>query len=185
MKILLTLLLFGAVFLAACEAGTVPVDEPVSQISSFDECAAAGNPVMESYPRQCQAFGEIFVEETDTELQPRPCTREYVPVCGEVEVQCVTAPCDPVKATFANNCLAEKAGASNIVPGECQDDVNLEDACLSFDGDWVEEHDECEGMSQTMCENLGGRFDECASACRHVPTAEICTKQCVVVCSFA
>ncbi len=36
--------------------------EPV--ISNFEECAAAGNPVMESYPRQCRgADGRLFVEE--------------------------------------------------------------------------------------------------------------------------
>jgi hypothetical protein len=34
-----------------------------TKISSFDECAAAGNPVMESYPRQCRAQGRTFVEE--------------------------------------------------------------------------------------------------------------------------
>lgn len=31
-------------------------------ISSFEECAAAGNPVMESYPRRCNANGETFTE---------------------------------------------------------------------------------------------------------------------------
>ncbi|MFA5853629.1 MAG: hypothetical protein WC866_00945 [Patescibacteria group bacterium] len=32
------------------------------QIESFEDCAAAGNPVMESYPRQCRADGKTFVE---------------------------------------------------------------------------------------------------------------------------
>ncbi len=32
-------------------------------ITSFAECAAAGNPVMESYPRQCRSGGKTFVEE--------------------------------------------------------------------------------------------------------------------------
>ncbi len=30
-------------------------------ISSFEECVAAGNPVMESYPEQCNANGRNFV----------------------------------------------------------------------------------------------------------------------------
>jgi hypothetical protein len=35
-------------------------------VASFDECAAAGNPVMESYPRQCSTpDGQLFVEEID------------------------------------------------------------------------------------------------------------------------
>lgn len=32
------------------------------QIDSFEECAKAGNPVMESYPAQCRANGKTFVE---------------------------------------------------------------------------------------------------------------------------
>jgi hypothetical protein len=36
---------------------------PVAQINSFEECVAAGNPVMESYPRQCNtADGKHFTE---------------------------------------------------------------------------------------------------------------------------
>ncbi|MFA5134873.1 MAG: hypothetical protein WC505_03750 [Patescibacteria group bacterium] len=34
----------------------------VAVISSFEDCAAAGNPVMESYPRQCVAGGRTFTE---------------------------------------------------------------------------------------------------------------------------
>jgi hypothetical protein len=33
------------------------------QINSFEECVAAGNPVAESYPRQCTAGSKHFVEE--------------------------------------------------------------------------------------------------------------------------
>ena len=39
-----------------------PTIQPV--ITNFEECAAAGNPVMESYPRQCRTTdGRLFVEE--------------------------------------------------------------------------------------------------------------------------
>jgi len=35
-----------------------------SPTDNFEECAAAGNPVMESYPRQCRTpDGKHFVEE--------------------------------------------------------------------------------------------------------------------------
>lgn len=33
-----------------------------NSITSFEECMSAGNPVMESYPRQCRAHGKTFVE---------------------------------------------------------------------------------------------------------------------------
>lgn len=41
-------------------------------ITNFDECIKAGNPVMESYPRQCQANGESFTEE----INPAPVAPE-------------------------------------------------------------------------------------------------------------
>ncbi|MDP6627406.1 MAG: Kazal-type serine protease inhibitor domain-containing protein [Methanopyri archaeon] len=66
------------------------------EIDSFEECIAAGNPAMESYPRQCRsAGGRTFTEEIVDALpikdvtvtvceEPRrlACTREYRPVCG-------------------------------------------------------------------------------------------------------
>lgn len=36
-----------------------------TEITSFEECAEAGYPVMESYPRQCNADGMNFVEDID------------------------------------------------------------------------------------------------------------------------
>ncbi len=172
-------------------------------VMSFEECIKAGNPVMESYPKQCihegQKFteGQILPEEIEKEAPPppiglpgetgtqKPCTREYKPVCGEVQVQCVKAPCPPLRTTFENRCLAENAGAKNIADGACvEEGPHLEGACLSFDGNWLEETQECEGMSQEQCSVLGGTYNECASACRNDPNAEICTMQCVQVCEF-
>ena len=38
-----------------------------SQINSFEQCIAASNPAMESYPRQCKtADGKHFVEQIDS-----------------------------------------------------------------------------------------------------------------------
>jgi hypothetical protein len=38
-------------------------------ITNFEECAAAGNPIMESYPRQCRADGKTFVEVIEEPVQ--------------------------------------------------------------------------------------------------------------------
>ncbi|MCE2615092.1 MAG: PQQ-dependent sugar dehydrogenase, partial [Nitrosopumilus sp. (ex Thoosa mismalolli)] len=35
-------------------------------VDSFEDCATAGNPIMKSYPRQCNSDGINFVEEVDT-----------------------------------------------------------------------------------------------------------------------
>jgi len=39
------------------------------KVTNFNECVASGNPVMESYPRQCRANGENFVEGIGNELE--------------------------------------------------------------------------------------------------------------------
>lgn len=41
-----------------------------SSIDNFEECVEAGHPVMESYPRQCRAGGELFIEEIEVDLEP-------------------------------------------------------------------------------------------------------------------
>lgn len=60
----------------------------------------------------------------------------------------------------------------------------IEQLCLDNGGTWLQEPQECENIGKDTCENLGGDFNECASACRNDPEAEICTMQCVLVCEF-
>lgn len=57
-----------------------------------------------------------------TQDEPRMCTMEYAPVCAEVQVQCIKAPCFPVNETFWNTC---SAGNNKILyRWECNDLVN-------------------------------------------------------------
>ena len=56
--------------------------------------------------------------------------------------------------------------------------------CEKISGNWLEDSKECEGISEKDCKNLGGTFNECASACRNDPKAKMCTEQCVIVCKF-
>jgi hypothetical protein len=52
--------------------------------------------------------------------QAQMCMDLYAPVCGAVEVQCVTAPCNPIPQTFSNGChacLEENVNA--YTEGEC------------------------------------------------------------------
>lgn len=51
---------------------------------------------------------------------PIMCTMEYAPVCGTVQVQCITTPCNPVRETFSNACMAGAAGATDVTVGECE-----------------------------------------------------------------
>ena len=68
-----------------------------SSITTFEECIAAGNPVMESYPRQCRTVnGEHFVEEIDEDVRaPTP------------EITGKRSPVDVPDATNENDMLCQ------------------------------------------------------------------------------
>ena len=47
-----------------------PVDEPVNsgEVNNFEDCISAGNPAMESYPRQCRHDDETYTENIEIEI---------------------------------------------------------------------------------------------------------------------
>jgi len=50
---------------------TLQNSDKMVSVTNFDECVAAGNPVMESYPRQCRsADGQLFVEDVPPVQDP-------------------------------------------------------------------------------------------------------------------
>jgi len=129
------LFLATLVLLTACTASPV-------YVTSFDECVEAGNPVMESYPRQCRHDGQLFVEQieeapqqslspirmecSEEQKQARICTADYRPVCGLVPngIQCVTAPCPTHDAvTFGNACSACAGQADAYYEGACEEQI--------------------------------------------------------------
>ena len=106
------------------------------------------------------------------------------------------------KITSFEDCIAAGFPAMESYPRQCQTDegalfVELLDEpvappadmdpsqpCSDSGGNWLANYNECEYTSQEWCNKKGGEFKECESACRHDPTAEICTLQCVPVCQF-
>lgn len=57
-------------------------------------------------------------------------------------------------------------------------------ACVGQGGSWDPQYTECVGVRPAQCEAISGEYNECASACRHNPDAEVCTLQCVQVCQL-
>jgi len=58
-------LIFGIIIILLVLVG-IFIFQPKPEITNFEECAAAGNPVGESYPRQCwTSDGKHFIEEID------------------------------------------------------------------------------------------------------------------------
>lgn len=112
-------------------------------VTNFEECMAdTNNVVMESFPRQCRDLktGNLFVEEvvdanatttsqtdnkgtacTDEQRKADVCVELYEPVCATVNVQCIKAPCDPIKETFSNSCTAcINPLVESYTQGECK-----------------------------------------------------------------
>lgn len=99
-----------------------------TKVIDFQSCVAAGNPVMESYPRQCRVGGVTYVEKISGDViacAPEQrnvdvCAAIYEPVCAKVNIQCIRAPCNPVDETFSNSCEACKNPlVESYIMGEC------------------------------------------------------------------
>ncbi|HPO11304.1 MAG TPA: hypothetical protein PLM63_01865 [bacterium] len=65
----------------------------------------------------------IQVEASDLDnIDTGACTMEYDPVCAEVQIECIKAPCDPVYQTFSNMCQMRKNKlAKFLYKGRCED----------------------------------------------------------------
>ncbi len=49
------------------------------------------------------------------------CAQIYQPVCATVQIQCIKAPCDPIKQTFENVCTAcQNSLVASYTQGECK-----------------------------------------------------------------
>lgn len=62
------------------------------------------------------------------------CTAEYAPVCGEKQVQCITAPCYPVRRTYSNECNLKVDRATFIHRGACENVAGTDSSTGTFDG---------------------------------------------------
>ena len=63
----------------------------------------------------------LSVECTADQRNADFCIEIYKPVCATVNIQCIKAPCDPIKETFANFCKAcSNSIVSSYIEGECE-----------------------------------------------------------------
>lgn len=89
--------------------------------------------------------------------------------------------------TTIDNCTTKKETTQNTeTPASEKLIIKTKTDCEKNSGTWYSNDNTCEinSLSKDQCLAKGGVFNECASACRHNPEAQICTMQCVLTCSF-
>lgn len=98
-------------------------------------------------------------------------------------VRTVDVESSPPEDATDNTAPSDDQTATNT-PTDTGQNPSYATLCQSADGEWLPNHNECEGVGQSWCTEYGGSYESCASACRHNPEADVCTEQCVQVCSF-
>lgn len=108
-----------------------------TKITNFEECVLAGNPVMESYPEQCRANGQTFINERQTAEIPT----SGMPVPGSETPEMIVEPTPKISPMPANEALPpavlaaktyveQKTGESAIVLQANQ--VDWPDGCIGI-----------------------------------------------------
>lgn len=97
--------------LAACASNSAEPETPAVEPSAepaHEPPPAPEEPTAEA-PSEGAPQGRLAFTQCDPENRPQACTREYKPVCAEVDngVRCVTQPCDSTdQKEFGNGCTA-------------------------------------------------------------------------------
>lgn len=98
----------------ANEAPLNPADEAPTEVAPSEEA-----PTTEG--------ARVAFTQCDPEARPSVCTKEYRPVCGEVDngVRCITTPCESTdRRTFGNACMAcADANTHGYWPNACDNPV--------------------------------------------------------------
>jgi len=103
-----------------------PAEPAGPVVVNFEECIAAGNPVMESYPRQCRtAEGASFTEDIGNELEKDNLIRLESPrpgmeVASPLEVRGVARGYWYFEASFPVRILDEQGTEIGVAPAQAQ-----------------------------------------------------------------
>lgn len=117
-------------------------DRPSVGAKSFDECAGAGNPVMETHPRRCSDVrtGETFTEELDETPDDKLATRNYqsangvaISIDNWADDRQVTSPLT-ITGLVPGSWSHEGSFPVEII---YQNDIGLSGTVAELDGDWM------------------------------------------------
>lgn len=93
------------------------------------------------------------------------CTMEYAPVCWSKQVQCIKAPCYPVKYTYSNICMMNAEWAIFVGTGECKTNIFVGNegdshSCIWSRGYfWSQSKEACVGIWEYQASDLEKNYD--------------------------
>lgn len=198
---LLITIVIGMMFLAGCDVQETPdeddtidvcteVYDPVcgaDNVTYSNSCFADKAGVEVEYEGECKSQDELILDSIEEYMaDEEPGAHSFS--LGDVEAM----HCPGCFRATARYEVGERSDTEVFVINDWNVDHrepvanknDLRTECEYYNGDWLEEYKECVGISEEDCEKMDGEFNACASACRNDPDAEVCTMQCVMVCSF-
>lgn len=122
--VIILLIIIAAITLVYFNIGRFNHDQTkIKSITSFEECAALGQPIIESYPRQCRYHNQTFTENIGNELDksdlirinsPRPNQKVQSPltITGEARGNWFFEASFPIRIYDDNNNLLSTAIAT-------------------------------------------------------------------------
>lgn len=104
-------------------------ETPKTTVTNFEDCAASGNPVQESYPRRCSANGKTFTEDIGNSLDKQDLIRLETPAPNQVVASPLT-----IKGEARGKWFFEASFPVKIVDGSSK---VLGTAIASTTSDWM------------------------------------------------
>lgn len=119
-------------------------------VTNFEECVKAGNPVMESYPRQCRHNDQTFTEEIKTECKKDADCPSTQYVCQEIQGTGTACPstdpsCVPTHTIIKGECKLKEGNQCRVDSDCASGNLCNKNICTSPIGR------QCSGPSDKIC----------------------------------
>ena len=159
MKRMIAMLVLLAFLSAGCEETAEPAK--TTEITDFESCAEAGNPVMESYPRQCSADGKTFTEAVKMDINDAIVIAEDSE-CSEKG----SLTGERMFNEYTNTWWIGMDMKEEFAKKGCNPSCVVNTVTREAEINW-----RCTGlivpekMTKEICDSAGGHWNECSSRC--------------------